>query len=88
MATAVPLHILALKEKGGPDKTDFDSLQNTAKLLAEKGDILLYGDSKKKNTCAEVFNSTVKAIAILSFVPGGITVFGQSYISEERNDII
>jgi len=83
MSAAVPLHIISLKDKGGPTKEDFSALQETSDILGEKGDILLFGSNNKKDKglCADIFNKTAKAIAILSFVPGGINIFGQHYLS-------
>jgi len=80
MSAAIPLYIISLKDKGGPSQADFDSLKETSSLLGEKGDVLLFG-GKKKNECADIFNKTAEAIAILSFLPGGITIFGQHYQS-------
>lgn len=47
----------------------------SAQVVAEKGDILLYGGSKKGET-ARAFNALARGVAALSFVPGGVTVFG------------
>jgi hypothetical protein len=44
-------------------------------LIASKADVLLYGGGKPGEV-ASVHIALVNAIAHLSFVPGGITVFG------------
>jgi hypothetical protein len=49
-----------------------------ADLLASKGDILQFG-SKKKGEAAEIFNRVAEAIAIMSFCPGGVTLFGEHW---------
>ena len=41
-------------------------------------------DHKKWREVADVFNKTAFAIAVLSFCPGGIKIFGQHYTSEEK----
>lgn len=83
MSAAIPLQIMGLKDKGGPSIEDLASLSKSANLLGEKGDVLLFGSTNKKDKglCAKLFNETAKAVAILSFVPGGIDFFGQHYES-------
>ena len=74
LETAVPLWIEKLKEKGGPTSEDFSGLSSISDILGSRGDILLFGNGKK-GEAAEQFNMVAKSIAILSFVPGGITLF-------------
>ena len=78
LATAVPLHILELQERGGPTDYDMEQMNGVAQLLGERGDILLFG-GKKKGECAEIFNKTAFGIAVLAFAPGGVTLFGQHF---------
>ena len=75
MQMAVPLYIERLKEKGGPTPEDMKKAQETSDMLGERGDVLLCGGGKK-GECAELFNRTAAAIAVLAFVPGGVTIFG------------
>ena len=46
-----------------------------ADLLAERGDVLLFGGGKKGEVNT-IFNRLAKAIAAMSFLPGGIRIFG------------
>ena len=78
MSAAVPLHIMRLKEKGGPTAEDMKKAQATSDKLGERGDVLLYGGGKK-GECADLFNQTAAAIAVLAFVPGGVTIFGSHF---------
>jgi len=78
MSAAVPLRIMGMLEKGGPDDADFERAQRAGKLLGEKGDLLLFR-SKKEGETARIFNETAHAVAVLSFCPGGITIFGQCF---------
>lgn len=78
MGMAVPLHILKLKEKGGPDADDMRIAQETSDILGARGDVLLFGGGKK-GECADQFNRTAAAIAVLAFCPGGIAIFGQHF---------
>ena len=78
MQTAVPLYIERMKAKGGPDDEDRKKAQETSEILGERGDILLFGGGKK-GECADQFNRTAEAIAILAFCPGGVEIFGSHF---------
>lgn len=78
MAAAVPLHIMRLQEKGGPDAADMKKAQETSDMLGERGDVLLFGGGKKGET-ADLFNRTAHAVAVLTFCPGGVDLFGQHF---------
>lgn len=87
---AVPLYIQQLKDKGGPADEDFNRLCGIGNSLACQGDVLLFGGRKKGET-AQLFNDLAFAIAVMSFVPGGVCAFGQRWESirncgEERDD--
>lgn len=75
MQMAVPLHMAKLSEKGGPTPEDMKEAQGVSDVLGERGDVLLCGGGKK-GECASMFNRTAFAIAVLAFVPGGISIFG------------
>ncbi len=78
MSAAVPLHIMQLQAKDGPDAADMKKVQETSGLLGERGDVLLFGGGKKGEP-ADLFNRTAHAVAVLAFVPGGIDIFGQHF---------
>ena len=81
LSVAVPLRIDEWKRKGGPAQADFEEIQdNCLEKLMERGDILLYGGGNK-GECANIFNQVANAIAIMSFLPGGIKIFGRMWIS-------
>ena len=49
--------------------------EDTAQLLAEKGDILQFGGGKKGEV-ADIFNRVAESLALMAVViPGGIKVF-------------
>lgn len=77
---AVPLYIQQLKDNGGPADADFTRLCGIGDSLAHQGDVLLFG-GRKKGEAAQLFNDLAFAIAVLSFVPGGVCVFGQRWES-------
>ena len=61
--------------------------QETSQILGERGDILLFGGGKK-GECAEIFNRTAHAIAVLAFVPGGVEIFGSRFEANGRSDAL
>lgn len=87
LSASVPLHIMRLKEKGGPDKEDFIKCKEFSDILAEKGDRLLFpsrSKKKKEGETAMLFNRLSHSIAVLSFCPGGITIFGNHYETKKE----
>jgi hypothetical protein len=73
LGAAVPLHVHEMRKQPldallarGPELTQ---------IIASHGDNILYR-SKKKGESAKAFNALAEAVAILSFMPGGVTVFG------------
>lgn len=81
LSLAVPMHIMQLHDMGGPSSEDFSESSKFSSVLAQKGDILMYGGGKEGEV-ADLFNKTAKAIAILSFLPGGVELFGSKWESE------
>ena len=82
---AVFFRIHELKQRGGPTAEDMQKAQETSQILGERGDILLFGGGKK-GECAEIFNRTAHAIAVLAFVPGGVEIFGSRFEANGRSD--
>ena len=78
MRLAAVLQIARLKEKGGPDDADMRKARETSDMLGERGDVLLCGGGKP-GECADLFNRTAHAIAVLAFCPGGVEVFGARF---------
>lgn len=76
VAAFVPLHIAEYKLKGGPSEDDFARCPEYARMLGEHGDALLY---KIPGQTAQMMNMLLDAIAVLAFLPGGVTVFGVHY---------
>ena len=78
LSAAVPLRILELGQRGGPTDEDLARIKAYQKDLSEHGEDLFFR-SKKPGGSAERFNQTADAIAVLSFCPGGIRIFGEHY---------
>jgi len=73
---AVPLWILRMQDQ------TWDYIQeratNCSKVIAEKGDLILFRSTKKGET-AEAFNCLAEGIACLAFCPGGVDLFGRHW---------
>lgn len=79
VSAAVPLRIMAiLQEYGEPMQQHWNEAGDIGQLLAEKGDLVLFKGGKKGEAAA-VANALAQAIAVLSFLPGGIEIFGQRF---------
>ena len=76
LSAAVPLWIHRLKQQ--PWTEIEKRLPELSKVLTEKGDVILFRSDKPGKTAA-AFNALAEAMAVLSFVPGGVTAFGQHY---------
>lgn len=73
LEAAVPLWIEQLKRRSW---ALVDSRRDECMLMiAEHGDDILFR-SKKAGGTAKAFNALAEAIAILSFLPGGVKAFG------------
>ena len=78
MPMAVFFRIKTMEKQGGPSAEDTRKAMETADMLGERGDILLYGGGKSGD-CADLFNRTAHAIAVLAFEPGGVELFGTRF---------
>ena len=73
---AVPLWQMKLKNM--PWSEALAGIKGASDLIGSKGDILQFGGGKKGEV-AKVLNKMAEAIAVLSFLPGGVTLFGQHW---------
>ncbi len=71
LSAAVPLRILDYYEQGGPTVRAIEEARAFGKNLAAKGDLLLYR-SRRDGETAALFNGLANALAVLSFLPGGV----------------
>jgi hypothetical protein len=78
LSAQVPLYIAELRAQGGPTDADRDTAQRLGPVIAAHGDRLLYRSTRAGET-AGLANDLGFAIAVLSFCPGGVTVFGQHW---------
>lgn len=75
---AVSLCVAELQAQGGPTDDDWATLSPLADVIGEHGDDLLF-KGKKRGATARIFNQTARAIAVMSFAPGGVTCFDHHY---------
>lgn len=73
LSAAVPLNIARIRE--WTPEARMAEAQKAATMIASHGDDLLYGGPK----CAEAFNALALGLACLAFVPGGVTLFGETW---------
>jgi hypothetical protein len=82
LSAAVPLWVHGIYQRGGPLPEDWLHLSQIGHQLAEHGDLLFSGSSRPGET-AELFNQLAEALAILSFLPAGVS-FGSLHFEAER----
>jgi hypothetical protein len=71
---AVPIQIHDYLSKGGPSEVDFGRIRNVYPTqIGSHGDAVQFRDSK---WTATIITMVVDGLAVLSFVPGGVTAFG------------
>lgn len=77
---AVPLQILEIKNIGYISDATLNDALLTSELIASEGDTLLYGG--EPGQAAFLFNKVARAIAVLSFQPGGFATMGMKFESQ------
>lgn len=79
LQAAVPLNAMTLADRSWDELLEM--ARESSQIVAEKGDIILYRSSKagEAGETAHAFNALARGIAILSFAPGGVTIFGDHY---------
>lgn len=82
LEVAVPLYIAAMRDRGGPDDAELEAARAFGRVLAERGDVLLYGG--KAGEAGDLADGCAKSVAVLAFCPGGVTVFGRHWEADQR----
>lgn len=80
--TAVPLWCREMRELG-PEGREQELIRLQESDLCLRMEYVLFRGPKKGDS-ARAFNDLAKAIAILSFCPGGVKVFGVRYESKDN----
>ena len=76
LCLAVPLWIERLRHSGW--EYVLGRAKECSQHIAEHRDVILYR-SKKKGETAKAFNALAEGVACLSFVPGGVKIFGSHW---------
>lgn len=76
LSCAVPLHAEEMKRV--PYEELVKRAHEYAQIVGEKGDVIQF-KSKTKGATAEAFNALAKALAVLSFSPGGVRFMGMHF---------
>lgn len=74
--TAVPLWILRLWQRGGATAADLQRVKSYSESFFSD-ESLLY--RTKPGQTATAFNKLAEAVAVLSFIPGGVTLFDRHW---------
>lgn len=80
---AVPLWVYRYKKLGGPCSVDYERVREFSDVLASRGDVLQFGGGKKGEV-AGLFNQLAEALAVMSFLPGGVEIFGRRWETIQR----
>lgn len=72
---SVPFRMLELTQQGGPLERDWQEARAFGDIAAYEGDNLLFKGHKKGDT-ARVMAGLIRALAVMAFVPGGVTAWG------------
>lgn len=88
---AVPFRVLDYVQKGGPDEDDLARTREVADVLGAEADVLQYGGSPSSQTpsrrqgkgghAARLFTLLTDALAVMSFVPGGVRFCGRRWLA-------
>lgn len=79
MDVAVPIQILKIADRGGPGPEDWRWIKEKGiPTMDELSEYLLHKGFRAGQSAA-VFDACARAIAILAFVPCGVTLFGRTW---------
>lgn len=84
LSLMVPLHVLELRQRGGPTEADFAEARNIGELMGTYGDALMYAhtdetSAKEKTKARELKAKLARSLAVAAFVPGGVKLFGMHF---------
>ncbi len=91
LQTCVPLAILEVQRRGGPDEQDWELLR-ASNVLPTHGDALLFSTPARAATAdrpaspgtAMVAGNLVQALAMLACVPGGVSFLGLHFEAQSE----
>lgn len=75
LAASVLFAMLDLERRGGPQDADYEQARAFADPLAEQADNILFRSPRKGET-AKLMTQLIRAVAVLAYAPGGVTIAG------------
>lgn len=78
LEAAVPLHIAIMRD--WTDRHRVDAAYRAADVVAERGDVLMFGGGR--GDAAEAFNWLAKGLAAAAYQPGGVTFAGRHWCTD------
>jgi len=75
LEASVPFRMLELMQQGGPFDWEWEAARAFADVLGSEGDALLFKGFRKGDT-ARMMHRLIATLAVMAFVPGGITAWG------------
>lgn len=75
LAAGVPLAMADLERQGGPLERDYAEARAFGETIATEGADILFR-SRKRGVTAALVTRLIRALAVLAYVPGGVTVAG------------
>lgn len=84
LATCVPLRIDELRRQALPLTEHVARVSAYAQDIGEYGDQLLFRGPRTK----ELINKVVDGLAVMAFIPGGVTLFGLHFEEESHSESI
>ncbi|MBA3824368.1 MAG: hypothetical protein H0X24_10805 [Ktedonobacterales bacterium] len=76
---AVPLRIMSIQDRGGVTAADFARVAAYNEDFAGEQGVYLLFRAPQEGVTAQLFNKLCDAVAVMAFLPGGITIFGDQY---------
>jgi hypothetical protein len=80
LAAAVPLLIIEILAQGGLTDFHLARAREHGQYIAEHGDAVMF---YQKGLSAEAMTRLTEGIAVLSFAPGGVEIFGLKFDASE-----
>lgn len=75
LEAGVPLAMHELERQGGPLERDYEQARAFGVTIATEGADILFR-SKKRGVTANLMTRLIRALAVLAYAPGGVTVVG------------
>lgn len=86
LSTGVPLVVRDIQDRGGPQPSDWNRVRAFSDDIGAYGDLLIYASDQREQASALV-GRLISTLAVLSFVPGGVTFAGLHFETTPEEDL-